>query len=127
VAPELKRTVISKDKPAIVKGEPGICGFPCTIRAEKSGKGSVTVKIASECKQIQRLSACLTEISLKELFMPLTRNPVYMAAEKSGCHSACVIPAAILKAVEVALEMALPKEVRVTFINEDDSSVRSAD
>jgi hypothetical protein len=106
---------------AHVTAEPGICGFRCTIKAQKSDNRTVAVEInGSECKQIQRLSACLTEMSLKELFMPLTRNPVYIAAEKSGCHPSCTIPAAVLKAVEVALDMALPKEVRIKFKNEAD-------
>ena len=81
----------------------------------------VTVEIlGSECKQIQRLSNGLNEMTLKDLFKPLTRNPVYIAAEKSGCHPSCAIPAAVLKAVEVALEMALPKEVRIKFKNGTD-------
>ena len=106
---------------ACVTAEPGICGFPCTIKAQKSGNRTVTVEInGSECRQIQRLSTCLTEMSLKELFMPLTRNPVYIAAEKSGCHPSCAIPAAVIKAVEVALGMALPREVRIKFTNETD-------
>ncbi|MGW8187991.1 MAG: DUF6951 family protein [Desulfobacterales bacterium] len=110
----------SKTHPIVyVTAEPGICGFPCTIKAQKLGNQTVTVEInGSGCKQIQRLSTCLTEMSLKELFMPLTRNPVYMAAEKSGCHPSCSIPAAVLKAVEVALGMALPKEVRIQFNRE---------
>jgi UDP-N-acetyl-D-mannosaminuronate dehydrogenase len=104
---------------ACVTVEPGICGLPCTIKAQKSGNRTVTIEInGSECKQIQRLSTCLTEMSLKELFMPLTRNPVYIAAEKSGCHPSCAIPAAVIKAVEVALGMALPREVRIKFTNE---------
>jgi hypothetical protein len=104
---------------AYVTAEPGICGFPCKIKAQKSDNRTVSVEInGSECKQIQKLSTCLTEMSLKELFMPLTRNPVYIAAEKAGCHPSCAIPAAVLKAVEVALEMALPREVRIKFKNE---------
>jgi hypothetical protein len=96
--------------------EPGICGFSCTIRAETVNPRKVTVKIAdSGCKQIQRLSNHLTEISLKELFLPVTRNPVYLAAEKSGCHPSCAIPLAILKAVEAALGVALPRKVRIQF------------
>jgi hypothetical protein len=99
--------------------EPGICGFPCTIRAQKTDSRMVTVAITdSECKQIQRLSKHLTEMSLRELFLPMTRNPVYIAAEKSGCHPSCAIPAAVLKAVEVALGVALPREVRIKFKNE---------
>ena len=112
----------SKTHPIVyVKAEPGICGFPCTITAQKLDNRTVSVEInGSECKQIQRLSTRLTEMSLKELFMPLTRNPVYMAAEKSGCHPSCAIPAAVIKAVEVALGMALPREVCIKFTNETD-------
>ena len=110
----------SKTHPIVyVRAEPGICGFPCTIKAQKLDNRTVTVEInGSECKQIKRLSTCLTVMSLKELFMPLTRNPVYTAAEKSGCHPSCAIPAAVIKAVEVALGMALPREVRIKFNSE---------
>ena len=113
-------TEATKTHPIVyVNAEPGICGFPCTIKAQKLDNRTVKVEInGSECKQIQRLSTCLTEMSLKELFMPLTRNPVYTAAEKSGCHPSCAIPTAILKAVEVALGVALPKEVCIKFKNE---------
>jgi Family of unknown function (DUF6951) len=96
--------------------DPGICGFPCTIKACKTQSRTVTVEISgSECKQIKRLETQFTEMSLKELFLPLTRNPIYQAAEKSGCHPSCAIPCAVIKAVEVAMGMALPKEVRITF------------
>ena len=110
----------SKANPIVyVRVDPGICGFPCTIKAQKLDNRTVTVEInGSECKQIKRLSTGLTGMSLKELFMPLSRNPVYTAAEKSGCHPSCAIPAAVIKAVEVALGMALPKEVRIKFTNE---------
>ncbi len=47
--------------------------------------------------------------------MPVTRNPVYLAAQKSGCHASCPIPMAVLKTAEVAMEMALPREVILQF------------
>jgi hypothetical protein len=76
----------------------------------------VSLKITeSDCKQIQRLAKRLGKISMPQLFTPVSRNPVYLAAEKSGCHTSCVIPAAVLKAVEAAMGMALPREVRITF------------
>ena len=76
----------------------------------------VSLKISgSECKQIQRLAKRLGKISMPGLFTPVSRNPVYLAAEKSGCHTSCVIPAAVLKAVEVAMGMALPRKVCITF------------
>ena len=72
----------------------------------------------SECKQIKMLAGRVAEMSLKELFLPMTRNPVYMAAVKSGCHPSCAIPSAVLKTVEVAMGMALPQDVRFHFDTE---------
>ena len=69
----------------------------------------------SNCKQIQKLSERLAEISLRDIFAPISRNPVYISAEKSGCHLSCVVPVAVIKAAEVALEMALPREVCIKF------------
>ena len=96
--------------------DPGICGFPCVIRASTLERRRVRVRIVeSECQQILRLAGRLDEISLRELFMPAARNPVYQSAEASGCHASCVIPAAVLKAAEVAMGMALPKDVSLRF------------
>ena len=94
----------------------GICGFTCRIEARKLDKRAVGIKISeSECQQIQRFSDLVSTLTLKEIFTPVTRNPVYLAAQKSGCHASCPIPAAVLKAAEVALEMALPRDVFIRF------------
>lgn len=71
--------------------------------------------LGSDCQQIQKLSERLNKISLKELFTPISRNPVYSAVEKSGCHLSCAIPTAVFKAAEVAMEMALPRDVSIRF------------
>ncbi len=77
---------------------------------------TVTVKILScECQQIEKLSDRLTELTLRDIFTPITRNPLYVAAEQSGCHPSCGIPVAILKAAEAAMGMALPKDVTIRF------------
>lgn len=96
-----------------VSVQPGVCGFACTIRAKKTDRRTVAVTISgSQCQQIQKLSGCVTALSLKDLFTPLTRNPVYTSAERSGCHASCAVPSAILKAAEVAMEMAVPRDVQ---------------
>ena len=95
---------------------PGICGFPCSIKARKKDARMVALEITeSNCRQIQKLSELLAEISLRDIFAPISRNPVFISAEKSGCHLSCVVPVAVIKAAEVALEMALPSEVRIKF------------
>ena len=105
-----------KPKRVCVTVDPGICGFPCVIKARKAGARKVLLEISgSDCEQIQRLAERLATLSLKEIFAPLSRNPVYIAAEKSSCHLSCAIPVAVIKAAEVALELALPQEVHIKF------------
>lgn len=92
--------------------DPGICGFYCEIRATSSNKRMARISIIdSNCKNIQRLSAGIGEVAMADLFLPLCRNPVLMAAEKAGCHAACPVPTALIKAVEAAMGLALPKSV----------------
>jgi len=101
---------------AIMTVDPGVCGFTCVIRAHQVEERSVAIEITeSECQQIKNMAGCLETISLQELFMPLTRNPVYRAAQESGCHASCVIPSAVLKSAEVAMDMALARPVRFSF------------
>jgi len=94
----------------------GICGFVCCIKAWKTEKRAVGLKISeSECQQILQYSELLQNLTLREVFAPLTANPVYLAAEQSGCHPSCPIPAAVLKAAEVTLDMALPRDATIRF------------
>lgn len=94
----------------------GICGFTCCIEAWKIDKNAVGLEISeAECQQIQRFSDLVGKLTLREIFMPVTRNPVYLAAQKSGCHASCPIPMAVLKTAEVAMGMALPREVSMRF------------
>jgi uncharacterized protein DUF6951 len=106
-----------KEETVHLKVDPGICGFTCSINAFKDGKHSVKFEIQSDCDQIQNLAQDLGKISMKDLFLPLSRNPIFLSAEKSQCHLACPIPCSIVKAAEVALGLALPKRVTATFEN----------
>ncbi len=94
--------------------EPGICGFSCEIRARREGSRSARLEIHSECEHIQYLATLLDDvITVKELFSPLSRNRIYSSVERAGCHLSCPIPAGIIKACEVAMDLALPKDVTI--------------
>ena len=115
-APSSPRKDPSTAVPVCVDITAGICGFECAIRALKVDRREVMIELSrSECGQIKRLAEALSTLSLKEVFAPISRNPVYHSAEKSGCHPSCVIPPAVLKAAEVAMEMALPKDAAIHF------------
>ena len=104
----------SKETCAVV--DAGICGFTCRIRAWKIDQRTVGLEISeSECQQIQDYSELIRQLTLNEVFVPATRNPVYLAAEQSGCHASCPVPVAVLKAAEVAMEMALPRDASIRF------------
>jgi hypothetical protein len=101
----------------IVDVNSGICGFKCRINAERSEKRDVRIEITeSDCGLIQKYSKLLNDISLKDLFTPLTKNLIFVSAEQAGCHQACPVPVAVIKACEVAFEMALPKNADICFI-----------
>jgi hypothetical protein len=95
--------------------DPGICGFICSIRAWKEGK-TVRFDILSDCGQIQKLASALEPLTLRDLFVPLTKSPLFLSAEAAKCHLACPIPSSLIKAAEVVLGLALPKEVTVRFL-----------
>lgn len=110
-------TIIThSDEGVCVRVDPGICGFACSVYAQKRKTREVKINIeGSECKQIQRLSELITQIGFRDVFLPLTINPVFVSAEKAGCHPSCVIPAAVIKAAEVALGLALKRDVVIQF------------
>ena len=96
---------------------PGACRFSCRIDARRIDQRNVSIRILhSECQQILKLAESVQQISMQELFTPITKNPVYVSAQKVGCHPSCVIPGAILKTAEAALGMAVAKDVRFTYI-----------
>jgi hypothetical protein len=97
--------------------EPGICGFSCQVEAKQKDKHNAIVEITgSECELIQKLVGSLKEVTLSTIFTPHTKNPVFKAAELAGCHLTCPVPVAVLKAAEVALELALPKKASISFV-----------
>ena len=107
---------VEKDPAVCIEVTPGICGFACVVSARRLAKKRIGIQIAeTECKQLNRLSENLREMDWKDLFLPISRNPVYLGAQQSGCHPSCVLPAAVLKAAEVVMGMAFPRDVQFQF------------
>ncbi len=108
-------------KKIVVSVNPGICGFSCQVIATRTSKRAAAVEIiGSECEMINDLAAHLTEITIKDLFKPHTKNLIFNCTEQAHCHLCCPVPIAIIKASEVALELALPKDVLIQFTRTGD-------
>lgn len=96
--------------------EPGICGFSAEVRVFRIQPRSVAFDIKSECKQVMILARQLEKLEMKDILRgPIQENPVYEKAGKSGLHSACPVPCALIKAAEVELGLALARDIQISF------------
>lgn len=106
-----------------VKIEPGICGFVATVKANKinSEGDTIYVEINSDCQAVNSINkelgfefdafeTCLVKPGLD----PFTQ----FASEKFPPHAACPVISGILKCIEVEAGLALPKDVKISFVNE---------
>lgn len=104
-------------EPVYITVEAGICGFCCQVKARQQSKDCAVIEITgSECELVQELAENIREITVQDIFTRHSGNPVFKAAERAGCHLTCPVPVAVLKAAEAALELALPREARITFV-----------
>lgn len=105
------------DEAVRLQVDPGICGFVCDITANCENR-MVHFTIQSDCRQIQKMAESLEPLGLKQFFIPLSKNPIFVAAESSKCHLACPVAWALVKAGEVSLGLALPKDAALQFMND---------
>lgn len=99
----------------------GVCGHSAVIEVSKVDDTHVQVVLHSECEQITAMNPDLTCVQWKgkghTVFKRMTESVVYQSAARHIRHTACPVPAAILKAIEVETGVALPKDVTITFTN----------
>lgn len=97
----------------------GVCGHSAVIDVTKVDEAHVQVVITSACDEITAMNPDLAQVQWKgkghEVFKRMTESAVYQSAAKHIRHTACPIPTAILKAIEVEVGIALPKDVTITF------------
>lgn len=104
----------------------GICGHSAIIEVSKTDETHVQVVISSACEQITDMNPDLAKLQWKgkghEVFKKMTESMVYQSAAKHIRHTACPIPSAIIKAIEVETGVALPKDVTITFTTPSEGS-----
>jgi len=94
----------------------GICGFLTELIARADDEQQVQFTIASPCANIQGLAAVLpAQIdAYAELGMRLD-GEIGDAARASRLCSGCIVPAALLKALQVASGLALPANASIAL------------
>ncbi len=99
---------------ATIQVNPGICGLKTKLVVTADDDQMVQVAIDSECPHIQAMEAELQELDgYSECLGRFTGSTVYAAADRHCRHVACPVPSAIIKGMEVACGLALPKDVEI--------------
>jgi hypothetical protein len=99
---------------AKTKVEAGVCGFVTDVEAVLNDNQKVNLKIKSDCPHVMALAEEYPQSDgMMEIFMPFGEAPLFKAAKSNLKHSACPVPTAILKAIEVSCGLALPRDVTI--------------
>lgn len=100
---------------AIVEVAPGICGLKTLLELTTDDLQMVKVEIQSDCPHIMAMGEELLELDgYVECFAKYSESAIYKAAEKHCKHLACPVPTAIIKGMEIACGLALPKDVIIS-------------
>lgn len=101
----------------------GVCGYSADIEVRQVSKDTVQVKIHSACEMLTAMNDDLATVKWRgkghRVFRSIPESAIYRAA---GCHirhSGCPIPAAIIKAIEVEVGVALPRDVTIRIYEDD--------
>ena len=97
-----------------VNVKPGVCGFKCTINAVENDEGNMDIHVDTQWTQIKKMEEDLQNIDgMQEIFGGFSKSKVYASAHKNCKHLACPNPSAIVKAIEVQCNLALPRNVEM--------------
>jgi hypothetical protein len=101
---------------ATVKVTAGVCGMHAVIKAKADQPyGMVTLDVETDCPHVKKMAEELREVkSIGEIAYRGEGPRTPRAAAKNLPHPACVVPAAMIKAIEVAAGLALPADATVT-------------
>ena len=92
----------------------GVCKMITVINAKTNDLGEVVLDIQSDCGNVLRMSW-----GLKPMFAfcvveeRMCRTDVYKQASEELPHAACPVPSAIIKAIEVAGDLGLKRDVSI--------------
>ncbi len=98
------------------------------ITAVENETGMVELDIKSDCPDILKLSWKLEPVSpYSEVESEFYKSEIYRLAQETPIpHTACPVPSAMIKAIEVAGGLGLKRDVSIKFI-EDDSEAGLSD
>ncbi len=104
--------------------DPGVCNFSTVVTAETEDSQNVTFEFVTECATIKEFAKQIAAISPIDAIGTLgpDENPILETArtllQTKGCCDACVVPAGAVKTMQIAANLALPKDVSLKVTKE---------
>lgn len=100
--------------------EAGICGYTTRITATSDADQQVTFVIESKCGKIQKLAAAIGQLGAVDAIQETNSRRLGTLTETvrshvHGCCAGCVVPVGIIKAMQVAAGLSLPKDVSISI------------
>lgn len=96
----------------------GECGQETSIEARKIDPVKVVFEVTTTCEHIRALADELGEVNVAhEMSCALNETYVYTLATRHVCRNSCVVPSAILKALEVTAGIFLPGNCLIEFVD----------
>lgn len=99
----------------------GVCKMKTLITAKDNGAGMVDIQIKSDCPNVLKLSWKIEPMSpYSEVEAEFSKSEVYKIADATIPHTACPVPAGIIKALEVAGDLGLKRDATIRFLADDE-------
>ena len=101
--------------------EAGICGFKTEVTADSQDMQNVSFNIVTDCETISKLAKELTEVDSYNEIKEGFDGKLYGIIRKNltGCCSGCAVPVGIFKSMQVAANLALPKDITIKIKKEE--------
>ena len=90
----------------------GVCNMTTVIRAKPNDDMTVSIEIDSNCPMVKK-TPVPTLVPWEEIGLPMSQSAIYKWASENIGHTACPVPCAVLKSIEVAGDLGLKKDVSI--------------
>jgi hypothetical protein len=95
----------------------GQCNQETSIEARRTDMTHMALDFVTTCEHIQKLADELKSLDIaREMSVSLLETEVYRLANEHVCRNSCIVPAAILKALEVEANLFPPAESQIVFL-----------
>lgn len=95
----------------------GQCEQETSIAARRIDMTHVAIELITTCEHIQKLAEVLQTLDIAhEMSTSLLETEVYRLANQHVCRNSCIVPAAILKALEVEANIFSAADSQIVFI-----------